>query len=98
MIDNYNDFKLFLDKEIKNLSKKPKLLLHTCCAPCSSYTMKFLKDYFDITIFYSNDNISPKEEYNHRLNEQIRFANLFDINVLYDEYKNEYYQNAINGE
>lgn len=51
MIDNYNDFKLFLDKEIKNLSKKPKLLLHTCCAPCSSYTIKFLKDYFDITIF-----------------------------------------------
>ena len=98
MIDNYNDFKLFLDKEIKNLSKKPKLLLHTCCAPCSSYTIKFLKDYFDITIFYSNDNISPKEEYNHRLNEQIRFANLFDINVLYDEYKNEDYQNAIKGE
>lgn len=51
MIDNYNDFKLFLDKEIKNLSKRPKLLLHTCCAPCSSYTIKFLKDYFDITIF-----------------------------------------------
>lgn len=98
MIDNYNDFKLFLDEEIKNLSKRPKLLLHTCCAPCSSYTIKFLKDYFDITIFYSNDNISPKEEYNHRLNEQIRFANLFDINVLYDEYKNEDYQNAINGE
>lgn len=98
MIDNYNDFKLFLDKEIKNLSKRPKLLLHTCCAPCSSYTIKFLKDYFDITIFYSNDNISPKEEYNHRLNEQIRFANLFDINVLYDEYKNEDYQNAIKGE
>lgn len=98
MIDNYNDFKLFLDKEIKNLSKKPMLLLHTCCAPCSSYTIKFLKDYFDITIFYSNDNISPKEEYNHRLNEQIRFANLFNINVLYDEYKNEDYQNAIKGE
>lgn len=98
MIDNYNDFKLFLDKEIKNLSKKPKLLLHTCCAPCSSYTIKFLKDYFDITIFYSNDNISPKEEYDHRLNEQIKFANLFNINVLYDEYKNEDYQNAIKGE
>lgn len=98
MIDNYNDFKLFLDKKIKNLSEKPKLLLHTCCAPCSSYTIKFLKDYFDITIFYSNDNISPKEEYDHRLNEQIRFANLFNINVLYDEYKNEDYQSAIKGE
>lgn len=98
MIDSYNDFKLFLDRNIKNLSVKPKLLLHTCCAPCSSYTIKFLKDYFDITIFYSNDNISPLEEYNHRLNEQIRFANLFNINVLYDEYKNEDYLTAIKGE
>lgn len=98
MLDNYKDFKLFLEKDIKALLIKPKLLLHTCCAPCSSYTIKFLIEYFDITIFYSNDNISPIEEYNHRLNEQIRFANLFNIRVLYDKYNNEDYLNAIKGE
>ena len=67
MIDNYNDFKLFLDKKIKNLSEKPKLLLHTCCAPCSSYTIKFLKDYFDITIFllYSSSSAFPPQIPSH---------------------------------
>lgn len=98
MLESYNDFKRFLDKEIKNLAKKPRLLLHTCCAPCSSYTIKLLMDYFDITIFYSNDNISPYDEYKHRLDEQMRFASLFNVKVLYDEYKNEDYLEAIKGE
>lgn len=97
MLNSYKEFKDYLDKEIKSLSTKPKLLLHTCCAPCSSYTIKLLKEYFDITIFYSNDNIYPYEEYRHRLDEQIRFATLFDIEVLFDEYSNEDYENAIKG-
>ena len=49
--------------------KKPRLLLHACCAPCSSYTLEFLGRYFDITIYYYNPNIHPKEEYVRRLDE-----------------------------
>ena len=80
MIDNYNDFKKF----ITNLEYKPKLLLHACCAPCSSHTLMVLKDYFDISIFYSNDNIYPKEEYIKRLDEIINFTSKIsnDIDVL----------------
>lgn len=53
----------------KNGENKPKLLLHSCCAPCSSYVLEYISRYFDITVFYFNPNISPKEEYEKRVNE-----------------------------
>ena len=95
MIDNY---KYFL-KYIKSFENKPKLLLHACCAPCSSHTLLVLKDYFDITIFYSNDNIYPKEEYLNRLDEVKRFIPLIskDIKLLYDEYNDKDFYDAIKG-
>lgn len=51
----------------------PRLLLHSCCAPCSSYVLTYLSQYFSITVLYYNPNISPKEEYELRKAEQIRF-------------------------
>ena len=56
-----------LEKIIKGLYGKPKLLLHACCGPCSSYVMEYLASIFDITILYYNPNIYPKEEYERRL-------------------------------
>lgn len=50
----------------------PKLLLHSCCAPCSSYVLEYLSNYFEITLLYYNPNIFPKEEFDYRLNEQRR--------------------------
>lgn len=47
----------------------PRLFLHACCAPCSSYVLEYLSDYFEITVFYYNPNISPKEEYEKRVEE-----------------------------
>ncbi len=93
MINSYKEFKEFLN----TLEYKPKLLLHACCAPCSSYSIVLLKEYFDITIFYSNDNIAPIEEYNKRLDEIIRFARIFDIEVLHDAYNESDYDNAVKG-
>jgi len=59
-----------LDKIIEdNEENKPSLLLHSCCAPCSSYVLEYLTKYFDITVFYFNPNISPEEEYIKRVNE-----------------------------
>lgn len=97
MINSYQEFKKFLNEEIKFKEKKPSLLLHTCCAPCSSHTILVLKEYFDITIFYSNDNIFPYEEYNYRLKEQIRFAENFNIKVVEDKYDHSLFENAIKG-
>lgn len=80
-----------LDEILKDLNGTPKLLLHTCCAPCSSYCIEYLSNYFDITVLYYNPNISPQEEYEKRKQEQIRFLkeypskNKLDImNIDYD--------------
>lgn len=54
---------------IKTLPRLPKLFLHACCAPCSSYVLEYLNRYFEITLFFYNPNISPKEEYIYRLEE-----------------------------
>ena len=62
-----------LDDLIENLYKekqRPELLLHSCCAPCSSYVLEYLSQYFDITVFYYNPNIYPQEEYEKRVEEQ----------------------------
>ena len=62
-----------LEKLISNLQKEervPKLLLHSCCAPCSSYVLEYLSDYFEITVFYYNPNIFPESEYTKRILEQ----------------------------
>ena len=62
-----------LDKLIERLTKEqrtPKLLLHSCCAPCSSYVLEYLSNYFEITVFYYNPNIFPENEYTKRILEQ----------------------------
>lgn len=51
----------------------PTLLLHSCCAPCSSYCLEYLSDYFKITVFYYNPNIYPEDEYYKRVSEQKHF-------------------------
>lgn len=64
-----------LDKIIERISldsKQPRLLLHSCCAPCSSYVLEYLRSYFRITVFYYNPNISMDEEYRKRVAEQKR--------------------------
>ena len=78
-----------LEELIKTLDNKPTLLLHSCCGPCSTEVIDFLKDYFKITIFYYNPNIEPLEEYIHRKNEQIRFIKEYkdaQINFLDCDY------------
>lgn len=52
--------------------RPPRLFLHSCCAPCSSYVLEYLRRYFDITVFYYNPNISMEPEYRKRLQEQKR--------------------------
>ena len=62
-----------LEKLIERLQKEekvPKLLLHSCCAPCSSYVLEYLSNYFEITVFYYNPNIFPENEYTKRILEQ----------------------------
>lgn len=67
---NYQkELDLIIDKLVKE-NRRPKLLIHSCCAPCSSYVLEYLSEYFEITIFYFNPNIYPREEYIRRVEEQ----------------------------
>ena len=88
-----------LDEIIKSLDNKPKLLLHACCAPCSSYVIEYLSKYFDITIYYYNPNIYPDREYNRRFNELKLFLPRFnkDIKLIEELYNPNDYNLAIKG-
>ena len=71
---NKINYQLMLENEIEKVKsdgKKPSLLLHACCAPCSTYVLEYLRNIFDITLFYYNPNISPEEEYSKRSEELI---------------------------
>lgn len=69
------NYQLILDKELSFLSgSRKKLLLHACCAPCSSYTIEYLSEFFDITLLFYNPNISPENEYFSRAKELERLV------------------------
>ena len=72
---NKRNFQKEMDKLIEQNLKDgitPSLLLHSCCAPCSSYVLEYLSQFFNITVLYYNPNISPKDEYLYRLQEEKR--------------------------
>ena len=81
---------------------KPTLLLHACCGPCSSYVIEYLAQIFDITIYYYNPNIHPKEEYFRRLEELKKFLERFpqatqnSVKLVEDSYNPEEYFEATN--
>lgn len=72
---NKENYQRELDQIIDHLQKEekvPKLLMHSCCAPCSSYCLSYLAEYFHITIYYYNPNITEQAEYQKRVKEQQR--------------------------
>lgn len=98
---NYQEL---LEKELNKieLSKHiPTLLLHSCCAPCSSYVLEYLSNYFEITILYYNPNISPKEEFIKRCEEEKRLIKEMPlknkVNFIEGIYDNDRYEELIKG-
>ena len=95
---------LILDSELKRIEASqavPRLFLHSCCAPCSSYVIEYLSAYFRITVFYYNPNISPEMEYRHRAEEEKRLIHEMpaENEVLFKEcmYEPERYYEAVKG-
>ena len=79
----------------------PKLLLHSCCAPCSSYCLEYLAQYFRITLLYYNPNISPEEEFRKRVEELRRLVRELPMKhpaeVVVPEYRPEEFYSAVKG-
>ena len=90
-----------MDALIENLNSTPSLLIHACCAPCSSYVIEYLSEYFHINILYYNPNISDAEEYNYRLSEEERLINELPVKnpvkLIKGEYNPEVFIDAVKG-
>ena len=95
-------------KELENIisnnekqQKAPTLLLHSCCAPCSSYVLEYLTQYFNITVFYYNPNIYPAKEYDHRVEEIQRLITqmpvLHKVSFIEGEFDTANYYAAVKG-
>ena len=85
-------------KQIQNLNTKPSLLLHVCCGVCSVYPLKYLRQYFNITIYYANSNIYPYEEYEKRLNAVKQYLDILndkDIKIIIPKYDNDSFNSII---
>ena len=95
------NYQVKMQEILNNLKAKKKLLLHACCAPCSSAVLEAISKYFDITILYYNPNITSIDEYDKRYEELKKFisqVNFFnDVNILNVDYNNKEFFCAIKG-
>ncbi len=96
------NYSLMLEDTVKKLGgKRPTLLLHACCAPCSSYVLEYLSSYFDITLLFYNPNITPKAEYDFRACELERLLLEMplreDVKLIVGNYNSDEFYSAVKG-
>lgn len=98
------NYQLEMEKEIRQLEKaerRPLLVLHSCCAPCSSAVLERLNEAFELVVFYYNPNISPEAEFRHRAEEQARLVEEMplrgDVRVVEGEYDPENFYARVRG-
>ena len=97
---NYQKILDEIIEEIKKQNIKPTLLLHACCAPCSSAVLEYLYEHFNITLFFYNPNISPESEFNYRLEELKRLIvemKLVNIDIVVPDYDNNEFEELAKG-
>ena len=99
-----HNYQVDLDRIIKRIEQTgevPHLLLHACCAPCSTYSLEYLSNYFRITLFYYNPNIAPPDEYKLRVDEIKRFVAEFKtkypVTLIEGEYDPKKFYTAVKG-
>ena len=97
MKENYNKLMEKTISELKKSGQKKRLLLHACCAPCSSSCIERLVDDFDVTVYFYNPNMDTDEEYNLRALEQQRLCELLDVKCVVEEYIPEQFFSAVKG-
>lgn len=94
---NYDREMQKIISELKRTGDKPTLLMHACCAPCSSACLERIKDFFDITVYYYNPNIDSVEEYNKRSAEQERLCKAFGVKFFTEQHNPEEFYAAAKG-
>ena len=96
-MENYNRQMEKVIAEITKGKTKPKLLLHSCCAPCSSACIERLKEAFDLTVYYYNPNMDTLEEYSLRAQEQQRFCDEMGVNLVVESHLQAEFYFAVKG-
>ena len=98
------NYQIELERELARIQqsgRRPRLLLHCCCAPCSSYVLEYLNRFFDIDLFYYNPNIAPREEFDRRAAELRRLADEMPhegvFNVIIGDYDADAFMAACRG-
>ncbi len=105
---NKHNYQKDLDELLEDIRSRedsgenaPRLFLHSCCAPCSSYVLEYLSDYFEITDFFYNPNIEPEEEYRHRESELQRLIAemkpVYPISFVSGDYDPRQFYEAVKG-
>lgn len=102
---NARNYQKELDKILGQITVPPRLLLHSCCAPCSSYVLEYLRRYFEITVLYYNPNISMEAEYQKRVEEQKRLIAAYNqlpdsglsISIIEGDYEPEAFYGIAKG-
>ncbi len=98
---NFDSELQYIIRQAISDNTKPTLLLHSCCAPCSSYVLEYLSQYFAITVFYFNPNIYPEEEFHKRIDEQkklisqMKFIN--PVQFIGSDYSSERFYDTVRG-
>ena len=94
---NKVDYNVKMKQIIQENEGKKSILLHSCCAPCSSSVLHKISEYFDVTVVYYNPNIYPQGEYEKRKLEQIKLLNIMQIPFLDSDYNENDFLNAVVG-
>lgn len=92
------NYQLELDALLSRLEGRPRLLLHSCCGPCSSYVLEYLTRYFEVSLSYYNPNIQPREEYELRLENQLKvLERIPGVTLVPCGYEGGAYDEAVRG-
>ena len=83
--------------EMTSEGRRPRLLLQSCCGPCSSYVLEYLTKFFDITLLFYGPNIQPREEYELRLEHQRRVLEHIPVKIMECDYDGEAFNEAVRG-
>ncbi len=97
---NKIDYEKLREEQLKNETLNKKLLLHSCCAPCSSGVIDRLVDFFEVTVYFYNPNMDSEEEYEKRADEQVRFVSERygeKVKVVIEKYDKQEYLNSVVG-
>lgn len=99
-INYQKELEKLIENNVKN-NVRPTLLLHACCAPCSSYVIEYLSKYFDITLYFYNPNIISEKEYDYRANELKRLINEMPLDskveLIIEEYNSNEFLDEVKG-